>query len=215
MPSPRPVPRWSVHAVTLGRAALILFLVLLLGLHLLRPDLTPGQHMVSEYALGRYGLLMGLAFALLSFVAAALLLALVPVRPPNWLATIGLLALAVLAAGTLVAALFPMDPPGGPYTPRGDIHVLDAQVNFVSAFLAALLLALSYRADPRWRPFFPTAMGAALGILLGFGLLIGSFSLGAWYGLANRVLAGAILWWLWATLQRIRALHAQTVPNDA
>ena len=51
------------------------FLILLMLLHFLKPETSPSWRLISEYAIGRYGLLMrlafwGLALGVLSFVVA-------------------------------------------------------------------------------------------------------------------------------------------------
>jgi hypothetical protein len=52
----------SPTAARLSFAATTLFLVLLAALHLFKPELDPSWHVISEYAIGRYGWLMVLAF---------------------------------------------------------------------------------------------------------------------------------------------------------
>lgn len=68
MPSPPIHPRieTAVTAFTVG------FLVLLAALHVLAPEYDPAHRMISEYAVGTYGVLMQLAFVSLGVAMLAL-----------------------------------------------------------------------------------------------------------------------------------------------
>src|SRR2546423_599983 len=56
------------------------------AMHFLRPDLAPTRHMVSEYALGRYGWVMTSAFAAMALGCLMLLLGLLREGPAVWTA---------------------------------------------------------------------------------------------------------------------------------
>jgi hypothetical protein len=79
------------------------------ALHLLHPDLPPGRHRLSEYALGRHGWVMVAAFITLGGGLAALGLAIVAAgRSRRAHAIAGLLVIA--GAGLGVSAAFSTDP---------------------------------------------------------------------------------------------------------
>src|SRR5262245_31056937 len=95
--------RWT--AARLSLALSVLFLALLAMLHVLEPEFNSG-HMISEYQLGDYGVLMSLAFCLLGASAALLALSLGP-----WLRTrggqVGWWGLLAVAAAFFIAGVFP------------------------------------------------------------------------------------------------------------
>ena len=93
--------------VAIGSAALAL--AALAALHLLKPDLHPSRTMISQYALGRFGWVMAVCFAVFGVGSASLFVALMP-HAPSLLARIGLAFLLIAAVGLVMAARFPMDP---------------------------------------------------------------------------------------------------------
>src|SRR5512145_1838716 len=66
------------RAARIAMAWTVAFYVLLALLHLLKPEIDPSWRFISEYAIGRYGWLMSLAFLLYSVAWLALFVA---VRP--------------------------------------------------------------------------------------------------------------------------------------
>ncbi len=141
-----------LRGAVLGGLAVFLALVALQ--HPLRADLPPGGHFVSEYAKGSTGPLQLAAFLAwaLAFAAAAWLAALAPRRPVA--RTVTAIALAVAAAGTVVAALFATQTvagelqPGVQRTLEGRLHDLGTLLLFVGLLVAALA---SVRLVPRTR----------------------------------------------------------------
>src|SRR5215813_14181407 len=67
--------RTSQIAARLSLGLSVAFLALLTVLHVLEPEFNSG-HLISEYQLGRYGVLMSLAFCLLGVGALLLVLSL-------------------------------------------------------------------------------------------------------------------------------------------
>ncbi len=58
----KPVTAISRTAARLSFAGAATFVVLLAALHFIKPELDPSWHFISEYAIGRYGWMMVLAF---------------------------------------------------------------------------------------------------------------------------------------------------------
>jgi hypothetical protein len=67
----KPVRAISPTAALLSFARAATFVVLLAPLHLIKPELEPSWHFISEYAIGDYGWIMVLAFLslVLSYVS--------------------------------------------------------------------------------------------------------------------------------------------------
>jgi hypothetical protein len=100
-------------AATVSMSMAGVFVLLLSALHVVRGDLEPGWHMISEYAVGPFGRMMSAAFLALAGSMLTLLLALRP-RLHGWLGGAGLAFLALAAFGLTMGGLFATDPPGTP-----------------------------------------------------------------------------------------------------
>jgi hypothetical protein len=130
MPKPllpdRPVTRFERSAALASFVAGCLFALLLLGLHLVEPEFDPTWRFVSEYALGRAGWMMTVAFISLAISLLAAALALVR-HVRTIFGYVGLAILALAACGFLLAAAFQTDPittAPDAYTFSGRMHVL-------------------------------------------------------------------------------------------
>jgi len=166
---PKQLP-WST-ATVVGAA---LFAVLLLLLHALKPELDPSWHFISEYALGRHGWVMTLAFVVwgASFLAAAIGVRTTCRGILSWVAA-GLLVTSGLSA--ILAAAFPTDPLqlSGHVQPTssGAVHNAAGALGIVMPIAVGVTTFILLRHTP-WRAVrVPLGAAAALAIL-GF---VGSF----------------------------------------
>src|SRR5918993_3321629 len=105
----RPVTAISQTAARLSLAGAAMFVVLLAALHLIKPELAPSWHFISEYAIGRHGWIMVLAFLSLALGYVGLFVAI-----RSQLRTIvgksERVLLLVSALGLVIAAVFTTDP---------------------------------------------------------------------------------------------------------
>jgi hypothetical protein len=155
-------------AVVLGVATVFALYVLL---HILRPDENPVQRFLSEYAVGRAGILMTADFFLQALISLALVIGLFrDVRHSGSLLA-GCAFLTVAAGMLTVAGVFPTDLSdlaGGP-PPLGHsggfVHQSAGAISFVARIFAFLLLSGAYRHDNRWNTFAPTAHRLAIAFL--------------------------------------------------
>lgn len=178
----------------------------LLLMHVLRPDLAPDSHMISEYAVGTFGWVMQSVFVGLSLGCAALLVGLAFNGPTSITARFGAFLLGVASVGLIVSAIYPMDLPGAPATRAGEMHDLSFMVNVGSIALAIVLITVSLGSDLRWRSFRRTSIVLLSLIALAFVLQFLTLHKGAPYGLANRFFIAVVLAWLIATSIRLRNL---------
>ena len=86
--------------------------------------------------------------------------------------------------------------------------VLSAPV-LAAVVVAPLVLALRFRADPRWRPLAPVSVGAAAAAAIPF-TLGGLETIRGWEGALQRAGASAALLWLEATALRLLWLSRAT-----
>lgn len=142
------VPR---TAARLSFASAAAFAVLLVALHFVKPELDPSWHFISEYAIGRLGWMMVLAFLALSVGYVGLFAAL-----RSQLRTIagrvGLAFLLVSALGLAIAAVFTTDPvtvTPGAATIEGRLHNLGGTLGFAMPFAAALI-GWKLARNPAW-----------------------------------------------------------------
>ena len=128
------------------------FILLLVALHFVRPDLDPSWSVISEYALGDYGWLMTIAFLAWGLSAISLFVA-IRSQVPNLVGRIWLVFLLIGAAGPILAASFPTDPiatPPDAVTTGGAIHSVGAMLSD-GILIGATLLTLSLvRKNPNW-----------------------------------------------------------------
>jgi hypothetical membrane protein len=147
-------PTISTAAARLAIAATVSYQVLLLVLLVLRPDLDPSWHTISEWAIGPHGWIMSAAFLVSSLSYASLFLML----KSQLRGTLGRTGLGILlicsigAAGVGICTTDPM-PFHFPLSTRGTLHVVFGTSQLVLLPLAALLINLSLaRSNPPWRP---------------------------------------------------------------
>lgn len=126
--------------------------VALILLHVLRPDLEPSRTMISQYALGPHGWIMGLCFFAFALASALLLVSLVGSARGvfGWL---GLIALAAATVGLAMGGGFPMDPAATApehMSFAGRMHGVAFMVGVPGQVLAMLLMSLALRGQPEW-----------------------------------------------------------------
>lgn len=136
-PPPGPLAR---VAAGVSIAGTLLFVALLVALHGLRPDLAPSWRFISEYELGAYAGLMRLAFFALAVGTAGVAWALAS-QARSLAGYLGLLQLAMSAAGMVLAAV---------YAPDATNHLHDLGAMLDQVPFAALFLAWSLSRNERW-----------------------------------------------------------------
>jgi len=149
--------------VRLGLAA---FVGLVALEHLLRPDLPPGEHFVSEYANGWTGPVQTVAF--LAWAAATGACAVLAARTPRRKIARALTVLALGAAtvGLVMTALWPTEtvagelPVGVQRTPGGRLHDLGT-LAILAGLLVAALASLRLVPSTRYR-LIVLALGVTL-----------------------------------------------------
>lgn len=171
------------------------FVAALLLMHIIRPDYTIVDHMVSDYAVGRSGWIMTTAFFSASMGCLALAIGLFLDGPTSWLGRIGATLLVVAFAGLIVTALFPTDLETAASTRTGDIHTFSFQVNVASVLLSTICLALSYGGSPHWHRHRTPALVFAVLLVIAFVAQFLTLHRGAPYGITNRLFVAVLMAW--------------------
>jgi hypothetical protein len=146
-----PVTAISRSAALLAFAGAATFAVLLAALHFLKPGLDPSWHFISEYAIGRYGWVMVLAFLSLALGYVGLFVA-IRSHLQTVAGRIGLALLLVSALGLTVAAVFTTDPitvSEDAVTTEGTLHNLGGTLGIAMPFAAALI-GWKLARNPAW-----------------------------------------------------------------
>jgi hypothetical protein len=203
-----PVPALSQTLARIAFAAALLSGLALLLLHVLKSDLAPSWHMVSEYALGPYGWCMTLCFAALATACASLAGALI-IRGPSTLSALGLALLFVAAVGLFMAAMYRTDPfnvAPADASPTGRMHALAVMIGNPAFVLASVLISLGTRSDPLWASIrlqlllLDVAIGISLGAMIAIAAVLiprnGGLGPSVPIGWPNRALVLAYSGWL-------------------
>ena len=122
-------------------------------LHLLRRDLSPVTHYISEYAVGRYGWLMASALVTLGVGTLSLSSCLARTTRTVWLTRAGVVLLSISGVSTILIGLFRTDIDGHGPTLAGRIHGRAAIVAIVLEAVSVLLFTAHFFRDGRWRSF--------------------------------------------------------------
>jgi hypothetical protein len=197
---------------TVAIAAIAYFVVIIVALHFLRPDLNPISRPTSEYAVGAYGYLMTSAFFSMSLASWALVIALYQGVPGPARSRIGLSLLGIWAVGVLIAMLFPIDLDGAPQTMAGTIHAINGPLTFLSLNLGVILVSWRFKHHTEWRPFYRLAVILSLLILLEFiAVPVAMATESGLAGLAQRIFLVTFVTWFVVTAMRLRSIAIE--PN--
>jgi len=192
---------------TVAIAAIAYFVVIIVALHFLRPDLNPISRPTSEYAVGAYGYLMTSAFFSMSLASWALVIALYQGVPRPAQSRIGLILLGIWAVGLLIAMLFPIDLDGAPQTMAGTIHAINGPLTFLSLTIGVLLVSWHFKHHAEWRSFHRLAVSLSFVLLLAFiALPVSRVTELALAGLIQRIVLATFVTWFVITAMRLRSL---------
>jgi hypothetical protein len=171
---------------TIALIGICLYIILIVVLHFLPTGYDPLRRPTSEYAVGKYGLFMTIAFFGMSVGSFALVAGLylgISKRPK-----LGLILLCVWTIGVLVAMIFPIDLDGDPSTTHGAIHRTNGPIIFMSLTIGTILVSLGFRRDVNWNYLHRRALLLSIVMLIIFISVIVSFASGLGYeGILQRL----------------------------
>jgi Protein of unknown function (DUF998) len=183
-------------AVIIG---IVLVIILEVIAQLLPPHYSPLSQSESDLAVGPYGFLMALVFAIEGVLLLLFIAGFVRVIPKEAQSRSGLILLGVAAICKLIIAFAATDLTARPHTIHGAIHALAAAVSFFCGALGLLLLARALRYDAHVRPSARFLVGLASVTLVWTVIVIGTLvvasQIGIW-GLLERIATGLYLLWV-------------------
>ncbi|HKF35532.1 MAG TPA: DUF998 domain-containing protein [Ktedonobacteraceae bacterium] len=211
-PGPHQVKQGSWPAL-IATGGIVYFIVAVVALHVLRPELNPIRHAVSNYAIGPFGFLMTSAFFTLALSECALALGLARSLTTSRAALASVLLLYLAGAGMAVTGIFPGDVKSlhPPATTTAVIHWTGASISFLSLMIATFLLSSCYKSDVRWQSFHHLAFALAVIIVLALGIF-GILAIAGWVGIGERIYIATSVLWLLLVSMRLRSIAASSNP---
>ena len=201
------------RVATVALAGITYYLVIVVAMHFLRPDINPIGQLTSDYKAGPYGFLMISALFIFGLGQAALVMGLYQGVSKPARSRVGLALLGLWAVGNLIAALFLSNQPGVPQTISGAIAELNGPVHVLSLVGGAILVSGRFKQDEKWRPIHRSASILSLVMLVEFiavSLTVATESGIA--GLGQRILVVTALTWLALTAMRFRSIATGAAP---
>jgi hypothetical protein len=196
---------------TIAILGICLFIALITILHFLPTGSDPLKSPTSEYAIGKYGPLMIIAFFSISVGSFALVIGLYKGILKSARPKIGLVLLTIWSIGVLIAMIFPIDPEGVPRTTSGTIHKTNGPLTFLSLTIGTILISAAFRRDENWRSVYRPALTLSSFMLLIFISIAINFATGINYeGILQRLYL--IIFSAWFIMV---ALHLRRIKSIA
>jgi hypothetical protein len=197
----------AARIVTVAFVGITYFVVIIIALHFLRPDLNPIQRPTSEYAVGPYGWLMTSAFFSMSVASSALVIGLSQGVSQPARSRIGLGLMGLWGVGVLIAMFFPIDPDGAPQTLSGTIHRINGPLAFLSLTVGVILVSRRFKHDEQWRSFHRPALMLSLVMLTWFiATPVSIATESGLAGLCQRIFLATFVTWFVLTVARLRSV---------
>jgi hypothetical protein len=187
----------------------VAFVAIVAMLHVLKPEYEPSWRFLSEYAIGRHGWMMRLAFSCWALSCLCLAYALWH-EVGGKAGKTGLVLLAIVGMSMIAAGAFTMDPitaTQDQVTLAGHLHALSSMVGVPGLPVAALLVTGALVRNPQWVSSRAWLWAAACASLLMLVVLYcyvalvlintGRFGPESIAGWINRLLVAVYLSWQW------------------
>lgn len=192
---------------TLGNVAVCAtayFVLVIVAMHALSPDIDRVNRPTSEYATGPFGYLMTSAFVALSVATWSLVIGLNRGLHPHGTQRIGLFFLGWFGTALLIAAAFPIDAEGAPRTFHGAVHGINGPLAFLSLTLGTNFTTRVFRLSDAWRPIYRVTTVLALLMIPEFiaGGVTAARGVGA--GIAQRIMIATFATWFLIVGARLR-----------
>jgi hypothetical membrane protein len=221
----RPAPRpWLFIASRLAAAGPVAVALIIIALHVIKPEFQPSWRFISEYAIGPHGWIMKLAFLIWAASCAALALTLKR-EVKSWPGKSGVVVLSIVAVALVPAGLFAQDPVTArpdELTTSGSIHAFASMIGIPGIPIAAMLISSNlWQTNQAWTAYRPSIMSAAhatwislvlMGIYLAWAVpRAGGFNADVWAGWMNRLVVTAYIAWQFTIARRlIRSMIYET-----
>jgi hypothetical membrane protein len=178
-------------------AAVVVYVGVDVLLRFLRPDYSLLYNAESDYGRGPWYWVMDLNFVLRGLLSLAVVIALSRAARLDDRGRPGLILIAIWAAASALLALFADNIEGQSLTGSGIVHLVLAFIAFVCVTVGTILVSVSLRSDPAWRPVAGVLLALAVAGAAAF-LLLGTATghKHAPGGLYERIFLGIQLLWI-------------------
>jgi hypothetical protein len=205
-------------------AAILASILLILALHVLKPDYDPAWRFLSEYSIGDFGLVMQTAFIAMALACLALAASLWR-NSLTWTAKFGLVLHWAVGLSLVGAAIFVGDPvtaEPSQLTTHGMMHAICASLGIPAVPVAALTVVygMTMRGTSDRKRLSIAAFAVVLGVISMFIyiaiLMSGGAKIGPadYTGWANRIVVAAFdWWWISAAVFAIRLNRGEAVAK--
>lgn len=191
----------------LGLFGLITFISSIITMHLTGNGVDWSYHYVSNLANQPLGWIFMLGTFIHGCGNLALALGLHGALPSGRLRIRAVLLFGLAAAGILLTAFFPTDPPGQVQTMTGQIHRTAASTSFALELAAMYIFSMAFRRHHQWRRQWNTSLVLSTCAAVALFLFVIAIQLEMAPGLAERfALAIFMAWEIWACMQLIRPI---------
>jgi hypothetical protein len=190
----------------LAIASAVYYVLAVLAMHVLQPELEPLNVPMSAYVLGAYGSVMTTTFFVLCAGLLALGVGLIQALRRTRLTNVAVALTVIASAGFLIAGIFPTDWPPPMRSRSSQLHGLGGAIAFPAVTVATVLFSLKFRSDGYWRRVSVTALALSTGLLVAFalfqGLIAAAISEGVedrapdFLGLAQRIFFALLFGWM-------------------
>jgi len=182
----------------IGVAGVAYFVATFVVLHFVQWGLNPAEHFISEYALGRLGWLVTLAFLVVGVGTLALARGLHRSFEPGELVATPVALITIAGISFIVLGIFKIDPlledGTTAYTPAGIAHLVAGLVLFLGLVVGAFVLRGVFAGDARWWGLEEATLRLALGMLVASVVMVAVPQ--QMVGLAQRAVVAIMLTWL-------------------
>ena len=202
MSSTEPTSHQSKWLLYLGLSGQAIFVILVAFLHFIQPDHNPISQALSEYAVGRWGILLSGSLFALALGSNAIVLLLLQVLPRSRSSQAGLGLLALWGVGTFVAGAFPVDAAGDTRSLSGTIHAVASVIAFAAVVAGINILSMAGASPVRSGSYRKISKGLGHATATLFVLLFALIPAG-WGGLGQRALVGLVLFWFTLTAMHV------------
>lgn len=202
---------------TFGVAGCIYFVVTVIALHFIEPDLNPIRRFVSDYANGRAGWLQGVAFIVFGAGILAIAIGLYRALNPGRRATVAAVLIGITGVGILASGIFPTDVPledgTQNYSFSGQMHDVAGIVGFLSLIVGTFLLRGIFARDPQWQSLARPARWFAWAILIGLLVFAIVGEIADLVGILQRIWLVIVITWLLLLAFHLRQIDSATVST--
>jgi hypothetical membrane protein len=178
------------------------FGIAVVSLHFLPTGYSPVTQAISDYAVGRYALVMELAFFALGIGVTALGLALSSSYPSLRLGRLGLASLLLGGVCFFAVGFSPTDIEGAQSTTVGIIHTSLSVMAFLCMIIGSLILSRRFRQSETWHPFYKSSMVIAI-LIFALVIILKITQVVGYVGIGERAFILSFCSWLLLTSIRI------------